>query len=126
LKATFFQTDDEGLLAEVDLAIYSCAALLRVVHRFTDRCFVHLRSKSETIVEVRFRGKTSNSCLHSVAGEFCNELLDQTLREVVARESEAVRNLLLAHALSRTPLVEPELEAADPFSPPPSASHEGL
>jgi hypothetical protein len=42
--------------------------------------------------------------------------LDQSLREIVARESEPVRNLILAHALSRTPFVDPELETVDPFA----------
>jgi His-Xaa-Ser system protein HxsD len=59
---------------------------------------------------VRFRGKGIGSPLDQIAGEFCNELLDQTLREIVARESEPVRNLVLAHALSRTPFADTESE----------------
>lgn len=114
MNATFLTADGGGLLAEVDLGVYSISALLRVAYRFTDRCYLHLQRKSETIVEVRFRPKASDAPLDRIAGEFCNELLDQTLREIVARESEPVRNLVLAHALSRTPFVEPELEKAVP------------
>jgi His-Xaa-Ser system protein HxsD len=100
----------------VDLGVYTLSALLRVAYRFTDRCYLHLQKKSEHLVEVRFRSKNAEASLDKIAGDFCNELLDQSLREIVARESEPVRNLILAHALSRTPFVDPELETVDPFA----------
>ena len=124
VNATFLQTDGSGLLAEVDLGVYGLPALLRVAYRFTDRCYLHLQRKSEHVVEVRFRAKAPETALENIAGEFCNELLDQSLREIVARESEPVRNLILAHALSRTPFVDPELESADPFAANDPSSHE--
>ena len=124
VNATFLQTDGSGLLTEVDLGIYSVPALLRVAYRFTDRCYLHLQRKSEHVVEVRFRARTSEIGLQNIAGEFCNELLDQSLREIVARESEPVRNLILAHALSRTPFVDPELETVDPLGANDPSSHE--
>jgi His-Xaa-Ser system protein HxsD len=120
MKATFLQTDGSGLLAEVDLGVYTLSALLRVAYRFTDRCYLHLQNKNERLVEVRFRPKAAARPLDEIAGEFCNELLDQSLREIVARESEPVRNLILAHALSRTPFVDPEIETTDPFTDPKS------
>ncbi len=108
----------------MDLGVYSLPALLRVAYRFTDRCYLHLQRKSEHVVEVRFRAKTLEIALDTIAGEFCNELLDQSLREIVARESEPVRNLILAHALSRTPFVDPELETGDPFATSNPTAHE--
>ena len=89
---------------EVDLGIYGLAALQKVAYKFTDRCFIHLKHRDDRIVEVRFRSKGSQLSLDSIAGEFCNEILDQRLREIVGRESEPVRNLILAHALSRVGL----------------------
>jgi His-Xaa-Ser system protein HxsD len=93
---------------EVDLEVYGLPALLKVAYKFTDRCFVHVQRRSERIVEVRFRKKESQASLDSIAGEFCNEILDQRLREIVARESEPVRNLVLAHALSRVNIANPD------------------
>lgn len=94
---------------EVDLCVYGLPALLKVADKFTDRCFVHLQKRGEHIVEVRFRSKDHPLVsLDSIAGEFVNEILDQTLREIVSRESEPVRNLVLAHALSRVDLVSSE------------------
>ena len=89
---------------------YPISALLRVAYRFTDRCYIHLQHRSENVIEVRFRGKSTTVPLNVIACEFCNEILDQALREIVARESEPVRNLVMAHAPSRTPFVNPELE----------------
>lgn len=85
---------------EVDLQVYGLAALLKVAHRFTDRCVVHLERRDPQTIEVRFRPKGDQIPLESIAGEFCNEILDQRLREIVGHESEPVRNLILAHALS--------------------------
>jgi His-Xaa-Ser system protein HxsD len=93
---------------EVDLGVYGLTALLKVADKFTDRCFVHLHKRSEHIVEVRFKSKNPLVSLDSIAGEFGNEILDQRLREIVARESEPVRNLIFAHALSRVGFVTSE------------------
>src|SRR5437867_4179007 len=95
---------------EVDLDIYDLSAVLKVADKFTDRCFVHLQHRSERIVEVRFRAKSAQVPLDSIAGAFCNEVLDQRLRQIVARESEPVRNLVLAHALSRVDFAGSESE----------------
>ncbi len=96
---------------EVDLDIYGLPALLKVAHKFTDRCFVHLQYRTERVVEVRLHAKAPQVPLDGIAGEFCNEVLDQRLREIVARESEPVRNLVLAHALSRVDLANSESES---------------
>ncbi len=110
--------DGDGLLAEVDLGVYGLPALLRVAYKFTDRCFLHLQRRTDDVVEVRFRAKGANMSLENIAGEFCNELLDQALREIVASESESMRNLIVAHALSKTPFVQPDFECADPGTDP--------
>ena len=99
---------------EVDLDVYGLPALLKVAYKFTDRCFVHVKRRTERIVEVRFRPKESQQQLDSIAGEFCNEVLDQRLREIVAQESEPVRNLVLAHALSRVGLANSEPKSTAP------------
>jgi His-Xaa-Ser system protein HxsD len=108
LTARFLHADQNGLVMEVDLEVYGLTALLKVAYKFTDRCFVHLKRCSEGIVEVRFLPKGSQQQLDLIAGEFCNEVLNQRLREIVAQESEPVRNLVLAHALSRVGLANSE------------------
>lgn len=115
MKAEFIQSEGPLLLATVDLDVYSMTSLLKVAHKFTDRCYLHLQGAGERTVEVRFRSKKAESDCSDIVGAFFNELLDQTLREFVGTESEPVRNLILAHALSNTTLLHPELETAEPF-----------
>ena len=50
--------------------------------------------------------KMASDTIELLTGEFCNEVLDQELREAVAQETEAVRNLLLAQAFSATSLLD--------------------
>lgn len=118
MNADFVIAEGDILYARVDLGIYSATALLKVAHRFTDRCFLHLQTEADGSVGVRFRTKRPNTDRNVLAGDFMNELLDQTLREEVARETEPVRNLILAHALSETTLLRPELDSIDPAEDP--------
>ena len=114
METDFIIVENNVLYVRVDLKIYSIASLLRVAHKFTGLCYLHLQYEAETVVAVRFRAKGMADDLMHIAGRFTNELLDQTLREVVQQETEGVRNLILAHALSETSLLHPELEHLDP------------
>jgi His-Xaa-Ser system protein HxsD len=120
LTTRFVHKDNDGLFVEVDLRVYGLSALLKVAHKFTDRCFVHIEPVRNQVMYIRFRTKNSDTPLESIAGEFCNEILDQRLREVVAQESEPTRNLIMAHALSRVGLFDADLETPPDNGPPPS------
>src|SRR5260370_40698486 len=113
MDCDFIDSEGSVLYATVDLGVYSLTALLRVAHRFTDRGCLHLQFEGEKRVGVRFRAKAAVAELSGIVGEFANELLDQTLREIVSQETEPVRNLILAHALSDTSLIRPELEVLE-------------
>jgi His-Xaa-Ser system protein HxsD len=115
MDVCFTRLEGAGLLVQIDLGVYSHAALLKAAYRFTDRCYLHLENHSPSLVVVRFSRKNESVDLERIAGEFCSELLDQTLREIVGKETEGERNLILAHALSRTTLDNPELEGEPPF-----------
>ena len=105
-------------LARVQLDVYGLQPLLKTAHKFTDRAFIHLEYERDGVVLVRFRTKRSLDSLQDIAGEFLNELLDQQLREELSVQTEPVRRLILAQAFSRTNLLNPELDSADPTSDP--------
>lgn len=113
MDARFLHSDADGLLAEVDLGVYGLGAVMRAAHRFTGRCFIHLRRSGADRVEVRFLARPGGGALETVAGEFLNELLDQRLRDIVAAETELERNLILAHALSRAPFLAAQRSQQD-------------
>ena len=114
MTVEYVQCENGALLVLVDLGIYTLSALLKTAYLFTGRCYMHLQYRSERVIEVRFRSKEpSEGDLETLVRQFCNEVLDHTLRAVVARESEAERNLILAYALSRHPVLNPRLGADD-------------
>ena len=99
---------------EVDLAIYGMDAVLKSSYRFTGRSFVELKTLNERTVEVHIRPKSSEGDAEAIMGEFLNDLIDQRLRSIVASETAGVRDRIMAHALSQTDFVRPDLETADP------------
>jgi|ERR1700722_9636768 len=113
-----FVSDDSGvLLVKVDMKIFSMDALLKTAYWHTGRCYLHLQTVGGDIVEARFKPKPGVKLDH-LPEQFMNDLLDQSLQERVSRESEPFKNLILAHALSKTSLVNPELETTEPLEDP--------
>ena len=138
-------TGDGAAVVTVDTSLYSPQSVRKAAHRLTGLCYVHLQrsgvpdldlaepvgSAHENLtaagngvpegrlLRVRLRPKPpAVTDIAALAGEFVNLLLDETLREEIGRETEPVRNLILAHALSETALLRPELETADPEADP--------
>ena len=84
----------------VDTRIYTREALFRACYRFTDRCYVFLRTQGQDAVLVEFRGKTSTGDLSQLLGEFANELIDQQVRADIALETKGVRTLIVSQAFA--------------------------
>jgi His-Xaa-Ser system protein HxsD len=101
-------------LATIDLSVYGMDAVLKSAYRFTGRCFVHLQRSGENTVELRMRPKRIEEDPDSAVRDFLNDLLEQRLRSMVAAETTSMRDLIMAHALSRTALIRPDLETAEP------------
>jgi len=110
-------TTNQGVTVQVDLAVYSRSALLKVAHRLINSSTVEITGEGQIAV-VRLTPKNSSISAEAERARFLDELLDQSLREIVAAETEGVRNLILAHALSRLPLLGPDLDQAEPFDDP--------
>jgi His-Xaa-Ser system protein HxsD len=106
-------------LLTLDVKVYSLEAILKTAYWFTERAFLHLQYRDAQTIEVRLRAKLAAVDPDEIAGNFLNDLIDQRLRELVAVETEKTRDLIIAHALSKTALVNRHFETADPFS----ASH---
>lgn len=105
-------------LVTVDTSIYSLKAVLKSAYSFTARAYLHLQYRDATVIEVRIRPKRATEDPESVVFDFLNDLIDQRLRDLIAAETEQTRDLILAHALSKTCLLAPELETSDPRTDP--------
>lgn len=91
----------------VNLNIYSLDALKKTCYKFADQAAIFLNEIDDKMIEVVFdlAEETNKSNRKRLIHNFCNELLDQDLREKIASETEATRNLILAQAFSKTSLL---------------------
>ena len=98
----------EGYSLSLSTSIYSLAAIKKSAYKFADRASVIINPASESEVSVvfNFSGKCAGDDPEHVISDFCNELLDQDLREQIAKETGPLRNLILAHAFSQTSLAD--------------------
>ena len=92
----------------LDTSIYGIGAIKRAVCKFADRTSVIINPGPDSAVSLIFNfvGKHADGDPEQVISDFCNELLDQDLREIIKRETGPLRNLIIAHAFSRTSLAE--------------------
>lgn len=98
----------------VDLAVYSLDCIKRSAYRFTDSFALDLKVEgSAALCTLSFDAKASEEVMDHVVASFQKELLDQDLRATVRAETKEVRNLILAHAFSRTGLIGDEPLPAD-------------
>jgi His-Xaa-Ser system protein HxsD len=84
----------------VEESIYSKEALLRTCYWFTDRCYLFISRPGPYQFSVRIRPKTRGLPLESISGEFENALIDQQLRQDIDRETERLRELIVAKAFA--------------------------
>jgi His-Xaa-Ser system protein HxsD len=88
-----------------DATVFSEEVVLRAAHKLTDCAFVGVvREGGQYILQMHLRGNDSG--VSALEGRFANLLLDEELRERVAKETEAERRLIMAYALSKQPLIK--------------------
>lgn len=110
---TFVFQEQQFCCVKVSSNIYRIEAILKAAYKFTDKCYIHIEPATEDKFLVRIKTKNQSYSSQELAHDFCNELLDQELRIIIGQETEAIRNLIMAHAFSKTALIEPEMEMAD-------------
>jgi His-Xaa-Ser system protein HxsD len=109
-----FTIDGGAVAMELDATIYSVGAVLRAGYKLTDRAYVHIaRDEESDHLIVSLLARDSRSDLGALAGELTNEMLDQRLREMVAAETAAVRELIFAQAFSEGNLLDPDRDEGD-------------
>ena len=115
MAATDFLTNrlpDGTQLMTFDSTVYRLSAIKKAAYKFGG-LFHILIEQHDQVTDVRMKPKESNAPIDTLVGDFCNEVLDQDLRETVAEETVGVRNLLLAQAFSKTSLIDSEMETAE-------------
>jgi His-Xaa-Ser system protein HxsD len=106
---------DGTLSISVSTAIYPLPSVFRTCYIFTDRCYLFLEpEESGDIVQVSFAQKNQDTELHDIAGQFCNELINQRLRFDIAAETRPIRELIVAQAFAEAEFAQaPTSESAN-------------
>ena len=111
-----------GLVVDLDCAVYRLSAVKKASYKFGDRFHIKIETLPNGWARVTLKAKVGTVEPVLAAGEFCNEVLDQELREVVANETATIRDLLLAHAFCATDLLDQSTDAGNANSDPSAIS----
>jgi His-Xaa-Ser system protein HxsD len=102
-------SQSEGIVeVTIDLRNYRLTAVKKTAYRLADKCTVVFGNidGDRLPLTFSFRVTSTPSSRDEVLRLFFQDLLDQELREEVAVETAALRHLILAHAFSRTDLIQ--------------------
>ncbi len=83
--------------------LYSKTALIKAAYNFTDSAYLHLDS-DDKFYYVSIEAKNGRSEI--TEQEFLNEMLAQSVRHEVYKQTKNIRELLLARAMATSIIVE--------------------
>ncbi|HXJ93204.1 MAG TPA: His-Xaa-Ser system protein HxsD [Terriglobia bacterium] len=108
------ESNDRALKLSVNLDVYPLSVLFRACYLFTDKCYVFLeREKGSHEVIVHFAAKASYDGLAALAGDFCNELVNQKVRSDISAETNPLRELIVAQAFTEAGLLDRSASDSD-------------
>ena len=97
----------EGVVVQFDLGVFSVEAVKKAAYKYINKFSTDFALQGQSIVcSLIFTQNIPQDSIQFYIDDFRKEVLDQDLREKIKKESEPLRNLILAHAFSKTTLVE--------------------
>lgn len=99
----------EGAAArlEFDARLFSIDVVERAALKFSEHCSFSFSLPSDTTIAVDIDLREGRAAsISQLVASLRNEVLDQQLRERIAKETESERNLILAYAFSNTKLIQ--------------------
>ena len=106
------QMPDGSFVARFDRNVYRLTAVKKAAYKYGN-IFRIMIEEADGFILASLKAASSNNDPEEAVGSFCNEVLDQELREEIAAETNGIRDLLLAHTFSKTSLIDSELETSD-------------
>lgn len=103
----------EPLVLDFDVNAFSLQAVQKACLRFSDVASFEVQlqprgDKASIVVTANPLGPKSEDGMENLGKLLRNEALDQQLREQIRSQTEGMRNLILAHAFSKTGLIAPD------------------
>ncbi len=92
-----------------DATVYSADAIKKAAYRSINRFSINISiEKNQLKCSLSFKESITEPQIKYFIDEFKKDVLDQDLRESIKKETEGVRNLILAHTFSKTGLIKDE------------------
>lgn len=97
-----------------DSKVFSLMAVKKAAYKYLRSFSADISAQSQQIhCHLTFSSHVSDEERGRLVEDFKKEVLDQDLREILKSETEAVRNVILAHAFSKTGLINDESLSRD-------------
>jgi His-Xaa-Ser system protein HxsD len=102
LDVLTYRVEARSVEFTVDEELYPRSAIYGAAYLFVARCFVFLARAGAGAVAVRLKTREAadEAALDALAGEFANELLNQSLRDQIARSTAPIREYYMARAFA--------------------------
>lgn len=99
IKIPITKTDKGGFQVTIDLNLYSEKAITATIYKYTDKFFVYQSTmpNEDKQVSVIFESKDCKLD-ESIVKQFCNDLIDQQLREITTEKYGYIRDLIVEEA----------------------------
>ena len=99
IKVPITKTDKGGFQITIDLNLYSEKTITATIYRYTDKFFVYQNTmpNDDKQVCVIFESKDDGLDVNIVK-QFCNDLIDQQLREITTEKYGHIRDLIVEEA----------------------------
>jgi len=89
--------------------LYSAECLKKSAYKYIDKFSFSIQPENgQYECELSFEETLPKNTIELIVDDFKKEVLDQDLRQIIKKETEPVRNLILAHTFSKTGLISDE------------------
>ena len=99
IKVPITKTDKGGFQVAIDLNLYSENAITATIYRYTDKYFVYQNTMPSDDKQVCVIFESKDGALdENIVKQFCNDLIDQQLREITTEMYGHIRDLIVEEA----------------------------
>lgn len=98
----------EPIIAEYDSQIYEKSALIKAAYSFINEYYIHLEINDKENYYISFTAKSEKSA-PQIIERFENELLAQTVRQYVYRETKSLREIMVARAMASSMIIDEDV-----------------
>ncbi len=103
------EKEAKTISVKFDSRVFSLMAVKKAAYKYIDSFSADISVKDDEVrCLLNFTSPRSDESCARLVDDFKKEVLDQDLREKLKAETEPVRNLILAHAFSKTGIVSNE------------------